>query len=250
MLRRTISACLGALSLALAAQVSAGVSLNSTRIVFNSTDKEASITVRNGGQPALIQSWIDSAETTDAPAPFAVTPPLARIPANEQQLLRLLYEGNGMPTDRESVVWLNVQEIPQAVDGQNTLQLAVRQRIKVFFRPANLAGEARLAPEELQWRLEPQGGKSVLKVRNPSRYHVSMANVTLGSAGKADVAVDSTMVAPGEEKEFTVRQPASSNGVELTFSSINDYGAQVPYAVKLTTGSSVGATAKRSNRAS
>ncbi|MDH4607426.1 molecular chaperone [Pseudomonas sp. BN102] len=248
MLRRTISACLGALSLVLASQVSAGISLNSTRIIFNGSDKEASITVRNGGQQALIQSWIDNADATDTPAPFAVTPPLARIPANEQQLLRLLYEGSGMPTDRESVVWLNVQEIPQAVDGQNTLQLAVRQRIKVFFRPAGLAGEAHQVPEELQWKLELQGGKHVLKVRNPSRYHVSMANVTLGSASRADVAVDSTMVAPGEEKEFTVKQPASSSSVELTFSSINDYGAQVPYAAKLSAGNSVGATATRSNR--
>lgn len=250
MLRRTISACLGALSLVLASHVYAGISLSSTRIVFNSADKEASITVRNGGQPVLIQSWLDNGETSDTPAPFAVTPPLARLPANEQQLLRILYEGRGMPADRESVVWLNVQEIPQAIEGQNTLQLAVRQRIKVFFRPAGLAGEAQLAPEQLQWKLESRSGTSVLKVRNPSQYHVSMADVTLGGAGNAEVAADSTMVAPGEEKEFTVKRPASSSTVELSFSSINDYGAQVRYSATLSAGGAVATTAKRSDRAS
>ncbi|MDE3737020.1 fimbrial biogenesis chaperone [Metapseudomonas resinovorans] len=246
MLRRTISACLGALSLVLASQTFAGISLSSTRIILNSADKEASVTVRNGGQDVLVQSWIDSANDTDAPPPFAVTPPLARLPANEQQLLRVLFEGSGMPGDRESVVWLNVQEIPQATAAENTLQLAVRQRIKVFFRPAGLNGEASQAPEQLQWQLVSRAGKTELKVRNPGNYHVSMSDVKLGS----DVAVESVMVAPGDEKTFSIPRPISSGSVELSFSSINDYGAQVPYSARLSAGSSAGTSAKRSDRAS
>ncbi|MCO6060279.1 molecular chaperone [Pseudomonas sp. MOB-449] len=246
MLRRTISACVGVLSLALASHACAGISLSSTRIVFNSLNKEASVTVRNTGQDVLVQSWIDGGNDTDTPPPFAVTPPLARLPANEQQLLRILFEGSGMPGDRESVVWLNVQEIPQTTAGQNTLQLAVRQRIKVFFRPAGLTGEASQAPEELQWRLLSVAGKTELKVRNPGNYHVSMSDVKLGS----EVAVDSTMVAPGEEKTFTVPHPISAGSVDLSFSSINDYGAQVPYSARVSAGGSTGTTAKRADRAS
>ncbi|MDH4582252.1 molecular chaperone [Pseudomonas sp. BN415] len=246
MLRHTISACLGALSLMLASHAYAGISLNATRIVFNSPNKEASITVRNSGQEVLIQSWLDSGNDSETPPPFAVAPPLARVPANDQQLLRILYEGSGLPTDRESVVWLNVQEIPQSSAGDNKLQLAVRQRIKVFFRPAGLAGEASQAPEELQWQLVSQAGKTELRVRNPGKYHVSMSDLKLGS----EVAVESTMVAPGEEKAFPIKRAVPAGTIDLTFSSINDYGAQVPYSARLPVGGSASTAAKRNDRTS
>lgn len=129
---RSIAACLGLLGLLMATQAAASISLNATRIVFDGDHKEANITVRNGNQDVLIQSWVDMNDASASRAPFAVTPPLARVFAKEQQLLRILYEGTGMPTDRESVVWLNVQEIPQASESENTLQLAIRQRIKIF----------------------------------------------------------------------------------------------------------------------
>ncbi|WP_342246641.1 fimbrial biogenesis chaperone [Pseudomonas sp. OTU5201] len=245
MLRRTLSASLAALGILLAAQVHAGISLSSTRIIFNSADKEAGVTVRNTGEKVLIQSWLDSGDAADDNPPFAVTPPLARIPANEQQLLRILYEGRGLPDDRESVVWLNVQEIPQAIEGENILQLAVRQRIKVFFRPSALAAEAQRAPEKLRWTLEPRNGNALLRVKNPSPYYVSMADVRLNGGGKKIVASDSTMVGPGEEKEFPIAQALPSGGLVLSFSSINDYGAQVPFTANLTAGNAAAAMAKR-----
>lgn len=127
-----------------AAQATASISLSATRVVFDGAHKEANVIVRNGNQEVLVQSWVDAGDR--AQAPFAITPPLARVLPKQEQLLRILYEGQGLPTDRESVVWLNVQEIPQASTQANTLQLAVRQRIKIFFRPANLPGNALLAP--------------------------------------------------------------------------------------------------------
>ena len=148
---RSIAACLGLLGLLMAAQAAASISLNATRIVFDGDHKEANITVRNGNQDVLIQSWVDMNDASASRAPFAVTPPLARVFAKEQQLLRILYEGKGMPTDRESVVWLNVQEIPKASAAENTLQLAIRQRIKIFYRPAGLTGSALQAPAQLEW---------------------------------------------------------------------------------------------------
>lgn len=168
MLPRSIAAGLGLLTLLVATQVAASISLSSTRIVFDGDHKEANITVRNGNQDVLIQSWVDASDAQANAAPFAVTPPLARIFAKEQQLLRILYEGAGMPTDRESVVWLNVQEIPQAATTENTLQLAVRQRIKIFFRPAGLPGSALVAPTQLEWQLVKRGAESLLTVKNPT----------------------------------------------------------------------------------
>lgn len=217
----------------MAGQAMASISLSATRIVFDGNHKEANVTVRNGSQDVLIQSWIDN-NNVERSVPFAVTPPLARIFARQQQLLRVLYEGAGMPTDKESVVWLNVQEIPQTTTAANTLQLAVRQRIKIFFRPAGLPGNALLAPTELQWQLLRQSGTTVLKVNNPSLYHVSMADIKLEAGKQAELVADSTMVAPGEVKTYPIKTLSNDNGVRLSFSSINDYGAQDQYTTTLT----------------
>ena len=231
--RHSLSFCAGLLGLFMVNQALAGISLSNTRLVFDGQHKEAGITVRNSGEDVLIQSWIDTDSSEATAVPFAVTPPLVRISGAEQQILRVIYEGAGMPTDRESVVWLNVQEIPQAAKSANTLQLAVRQRIKVFFRPAGLKNKAYLAPSELIWRLTERAGKRLLVVNNPSQYHVSIADITLQSGAVSEHPFDSMMIAPGEQKEFSLEQLHNASSARLSFSSINDYGVQDRYDAQL-----------------
>lgn len=228
--RHSLSFCLGILGVFMVTQADASISLSTTRLVFDGKYKEAGVTVRNSGEDVLIQSWVDSDSTS---VPFAVTPPLVRVAGKEQQLLRVIYEGTGMPSDKESVVWLNVQEIPQVAKTQNTLQLAVRQRIKVFFRPSGLNANAYLAPTELLWRLVDRAGKTVLTINNPGLYHVSMADIKLQSGQLMEQPVDSMMIAPGEQKEFAIKHFSSSSTPNLSFMNINDYGAQDHYTVQL-----------------
>lgn len=244
MLRYFSSILIGLVGLLMAQCATASISLSSTRVIFEGAHKEANVTVRNGGQTVLVQSWLDSENSTAAP-PFAVTPPLARLEANQQQLLRILYEGRGMPVDKESVVWLNVQEIPQSgAVGANTLQLAVRQRIKVFFRPAGLAGEASKAPEQLTWALQQTASQAALKVTNTSLYHVSLADLKVGSAKNLELVMDSTMIAPGAVKSFPLKNRPQGPSTHVQFSAINDYGAQQFYSGPL---SDLDSHAERSN---
>lgn len=113
-------------------QASAGISLNGTRVIFDGAHPEASVTVRNHGADILVQSWLEALDSDKAELPFAITPPLTRLPAGQEQLLRILYAGAGASHQQETAFWLNVQEIPQAAGKGNVLQLAVRQRVKVF----------------------------------------------------------------------------------------------------------------------
>jgi chaperone protein EcpD len=240
-LRSSLSLCVGLLGLFAVNQAMAGISLSSTRLIFDGKHKEAGITVRNSGADVLIQSWVDT-DNGEASVPFAVTPPLVRVSDGEQQILRVIYEGTGMPGDRESVVWLNVQEIPQSVKTANTLQLAVRQRIKVFFRPAGLTNTAYQAPTELIWRLTERAGKSVLVVSNPGLYHVSIADITVQSGATREHPFDSMMIAPGEQKEFALKQLHPASSAHLSFSSINDYGARDRYVAQLSSSAEVSAS--------
>ncbi|AOK06914.1 chaperone protein EcpD [Burkholderia latens] len=225
-----------ALACALAAPAShASISLGATRVIFDGKDKEASVAVSNDGADALIQSWLDPLDDASTePLPFAITPPLAKLGAKQQQLLRVLYEGVGRPVDRESAFWLNVQEIPQQAHGENVLQLAVRQRIKVFYRPAGLSGDPQRAPDELQWKLTEDGGKATLHVTNPSLYHVTVVDAKV-RAGTGDAPVaDARMIAPRSTLEWPVRMPpARTLAPELRYDVINDYGGRQSYRVTL-----------------
>ncbi|WP_415493438.1 molecular chaperone, partial [Burkholderia ubonensis] len=156
---------------------------------------------------------------------------LGRLGAEKQQTLRVLYYGQGLPADRESVFWLNVQEIPQKAKDDNTLQIAVRQRVKLFYRPAGLPGKVEEAPTQLRWKLVQRDGKAQLEVSNPSAYFVSLASVKVQSGGK-NYDATAEMVPPSATRHFAVKDlpaGAAAAGVKVHFESINDYGAVEPH---------------------
>jgi len=225
-----------ALACALAASAShASISLSTTRVIFDGKNKESSVVVSNDGTDALLQAWLDPLDdATDAQLPFAITPPLAKVGAKQQQLLRVLYEGVGMPADRESAFWLSVQEIPQTARDNNVLQLAVRQRIKVFYRPVGLGGDPLKAATSLQWQLNQDAGKAMLRLSNPSLYHVTVVDAKLHAGNTDEPVVDAKMVAPGSTVTLPVNVPAGHTGTpELRYEVINDFGGRESYRVTL-----------------
>jgi chaperone protein EcpD len=218
------------LGMTLAISVQAGVVLNTTRVIYPATDKEVSLGIHNSGAGEILaQSWLESdVENPGADAgglPFVITPALTRMSGNARQLVRIIYAGSGLPQHRESVFWLNVQEIPQTAD-ENVLQIAVRQRIKVFFRPFGLQGDPQEAAENLEWRLI---GGDTLEVSNPGRYHVSMVQIGLRRGATRLLQEDSRMLAPLQRFRFPIEHTAPRDPATLSFIAINDFGAQVPY---------------------
>ncbi|AOE88136.1 fimbrial biogenesis chaperone [Pseudomonas sp. TCU-HL1] len=222
---RTLWAGLLLLSSGLA---NAGITLSGTRVVLQAPAKETSILVRNQApQDVMIQSWMEIEGPDDAQdLPFAITPNLSRLGANKQQTLRILFQGQGLPTDRESVFRLSVQEIPQKSANDNTLQIALRQRIKVFYRPAGLPGTVADAPKELKWRLIQQGGKPRMEVTNNSAFHVSFASVKLHNGSKSyDIPAD--MLRPKSSLQLDIKEltgVTSTSGMKIEFQNVNDFG--------------------------
>lgn len=226
------------LAMILTAGAQAGIVLNTTRIIYPAKDKEVSFGVHNrGGGEILLQSWLESDAKGTVDLPFVIIPALARMPGDGKQLLRIMYAGVDMPMDRESVFWLNVQEIPQAA-AANALQIAIRQRIKVFFRPQGLKAEPAQAPEKLQWRLL-EG--DVLQVSNPGPYYVSMVRIEVRDGTTHVMKKDSQMLAPNQSLSLPLVRPAGGRPLKLSFVSINDFGGQVPYEAMLTARESINA---------
>lgn len=201
---------------------SASVIIGGTRVIYPSEAKEVTVKLNNmGSQPVLIQSWLDSGDVNAKPenisVPFVLTPPINRVEPNKGQTLRLSYTGAALPTNKESVFWLNVLEIPakgvRKVD-ENYLQMAFRSRIKLFFRPAGLQGNANDAVKSLNWSASSGG----VTASNPTPYFVSLVTVAVNGR-----QVEGQMIAPESSQKFAL--PAAAPNIKVSIESINDYGA-------------------------
>ena len=151
----------GSLGLASGASL-AGITLDGTRVVLAAPSKEASVLVRNrAAADVMIRARIDGADDK-ADVPFAITPTLGRLGAEKQQTLRILYYGQGLPTDRESVFWVNVQEIRRSPGREHAADRAApaHQALLPACRPARRGGKA---PAQLRWRPVPHDGKAQLR---------------------------------------------------------------------------------------
>jgi len=227
---------LAGLALLSASVANAGITLGGTRLIYAEKSKEASILIKNdGAQDIMIQSWLDpESGDKDEDVPFALTPALSRLAGNKQQTLRVFYFGKGLPADKESVFWLSVQEIPQKAEG-NTLQIALRQRIKLFFRPANLVGSPQDAISGLKWQTLVERDQFYLQVTNNSPYFVSFGEAKVVIGGKS-YPLTSDMLAPNSTSKFLARGAPSSltpGVMTVEFFNINDYGAPVNNKVSI-----------------
>jgi len=202
-------------SLAQAAE-SGGVTVGGTRLIYDGGKKEASLSVTNSDtNPYLIQSWAETQSGGAEKAPFIVTPPLFRLEGNQQNLLRIVRTGSTLPEDRESLYWLNIKSIPASSkqQGANTLQIAVKTRIKLIYRPASLKG----VPEDVAGSLTWSQSGTRLTVSNPTPF---VMNFKLVKVGGHEVK-DATYVLPKSEATFTV--PAGAGGT-VSWKLISDYG--------------------------
>ena len=200
----------------------ADIVITGTRFVYPEKEREVTVKIDNvGDKPALAQVWIDAGDPDATPetakAPFTITPPINRINGGKGQTLRMIYTGEKLPGDKESLFWLNVLEIPATKkDKQNQLQMAVRSRIKIFYRPQGLAGSANQAGKSVVWR-KVNGG---IEGSNPTPYFVSLANITEDKEGKTVVA-NGGMIAPGGKSVFPMKKHLAT----IYPSYISDEGA-------------------------
>lgn len=147
-LSKTLIAC--AVISASVSAANAGVIIGGTRVVYDGNKKEASIDVNNPDKtPYLIQSWVETLNGGAEKAPFIITPPLYRLDGGQQNIERVVVTGN-LPQDKESLYWLNIKAIPSAPKKDNTLQIAIKTRIKLIYRPAGLKSQQ---PQELSHQL-------------------------------------------------------------------------------------------------
>lgn len=206
----------------------AALVVSGTRVVFAGDKHSVSLIVSNPSeQTYAVQAWVNTAaDDTTSAVPFITTPPLFRLDPGQDQQLKINSLPHNLPNDRESLFYFNVQEIPQAHagDSNNLLNIALRTRLKLFYRPAGIKGEPTLHLKNLQWSVQHVAGKAQLQVENPSPFHVSFTRMDISGNGQQQRLNSPAMVAPMSRQHYPLEQIKAANGLQVTFAAINDYG--------------------------
>jgi P pilus assembly chaperone PapD len=201
-----------------------------TRFVFNAEDKQKSITVVNAGsETVLAQITLDqgNGEENLHGLPMALSKPLLKLVAGGRQSVEILYQGTGLPQDRESYFLLSVTDIPQVPEQTNLLQVALRHRLKLFFRPS-LSMRVEDAFTKLYWTQSSRSEYAELNAHNDSPYYLTLTDIGLyGRQGQAcGDKVEHLMVAP-----FSTQAISAPNCVEpvskVTGMLVTDEGREI-----------------------
>ncbi|MEX9948843.1 fimbrial biogenesis chaperone [Providencia sp. wls1914] len=222
----------GSLGLFFTVSAMAGISLDSSRIVFHAADREQgqAISVTSSGQstvPYLVKAQIlGDVQGTKTQNIFSVTPSLFRLEPDSSNQLRVLQTGNAsFAQDRESIFYLRVIALPSQARSENTkssnvggsITVSSGSVIKLFYRPDGLAMTQQKAMGSLSF--SQQGQK--LKVSNSTPYYISLSSLTVGGKRVAmSQSQQNTMIAPFS---YLTYQAAPTSG-KVTWGAINDYG--------------------------
>lgn len=200
----------------------AGIVIYGTRIIYPAENKEVMVQLMNqGNRSSLVQAWIDDGDTSLPPekiqVPFMLTPPVAKVGANSGQQIKIRIMPNRLPTNKESIFYLNILDIPPNSpedEGKNALKFAMQNRIKLFYRPVGVAS----VNKETFKKLRVNNSSNGLVIKNGSANWVTISDV---KANSVKVNYETIMIAPQESQRVDVKNH-NANSWQLTI--IDDHG--------------------------
>ncbi len=215
----------------------AGVMAASTRVIYEEGQHERSLMLANiNTYPVVVQTWINDGDDQQAPensvSPMMTLPSVFRMQPGAVQGLRIVYSGDPLPADRESLFWLNLYEIAPKVASQakpeTSVALAMNTQMKVFYRPKHLPSSPEDMPKALSFKLESQGEQPVLVLRNPTPYHASLISIRLIDQGReiAMPQLPEMMALPLSEKRYPLSASSQINkaDIKVSFTWVDDGG--------------------------
>lgn len=211
----------------------AAVNVDKTRLIFNSSDMDQTINLyNNSSSPAVVQLWTDDQDINVSPdeskTPVIVLPPVLKILPNEKRSLRvILTTRKELTSDRESLYWLNIYQIPSIIKSKdrdmNKIFFPLRLRLKVFVRPAHLGSPSFDDMQKLKFI--KRGAE--LRVVNPTAWYASL-NVSIPGFKK----ISKIMIAPLAEASIQTEREITED--KINYEVIGDSGFSVMHTTKIT----------------
>lgn len=220
----------------------AGILADGTRLIYPAQSREKTLMLANTNRyPIIVQSWVDDGEGNPelARAPFVVLPAVFRLSPGERQAIRIIYNRDPLPQDRESVFWINLYEIPPVTPGPADgarVTLAMNTQLKLFWRPAGLDARLDKAVDKLQFRVVRAGAGWAIECDNPTPLNVSFTSLSLtgGAAAQRIVPEMDMMTRAFSTRRYPLAGTAAKpDGQQVRIRYLEDSGAMVEKTVRL-----------------
>lgn len=222
----------------------AGILASSTRVIYSQESKDKSLILANTNDyPVLTQIWVDEGQIDPEfkNSPFVVLPGIFKLAPKETKGIRIVYNGMPLATDRESLFWLNLYEIP-AIKKSNLadeyLNLAMNTQMKIFYRPQGLKPYTLDdLQQQIQYQFISNNNLFELKLKNPTPYYLNFANLKISNNQSSSTIQhnEDNILPPFSEKHYTLInhafKSASQNILEYTL--IDDLGKAHRYSIQL-----------------
>lgn len=200
----------------------AGFGLETTRLIYQEKNNSEGVVAFNTDKNKnyLLQSWVED-NTGNVSSDFVSTPPLLKLRAEQKNTLQVTKVIN-LPSDRESLYWLNVKFVAPSREGQeNILRYSMTNRIKIIYRPTSLDSNKNIETyvDKLTWSLS---GKTIT-IKNTTPYYVNVSKILINNQ---EVKLPDGYLTP--KSEATIKSENTVNDsdyIKLTY--INDYGKAI-----------------------
>lgn len=223
----------------------AGIMAATTRVIYPADAREKSLMVVNTNPyPVILQTWVDqgAGDPETAKAAFISLPPVFRLEPGEMKGVRIIYNHESLPQDRESLFWLNLYEIPpeKKEKGQlasDLLMLMMNTQLKIFYRPEGLILTPEQAVKKLSFRLLHEGENWFVECHNPGPLHISFTSIMLlNGKQEQDVRQEADMMVPPFSKRrypvSALSGPPAENG-RIRFHYLDDNGVLLTHETPL-----------------
>lgn len=214
----------------------AGILAEKTRVIYPQGQREVSLRLNNTNDyPIMTQFWVDHGvgDPDTAKAPFLVLNPMFQLKAAETKGIRIILTQPNQVTDRESLYWLNMYEIP-AVSAQglteNHVNLSMNTQMKLIYRPTALKAPIwEDIQKQLKFQIEIQGSETILTISNPSNYYISMGSLKIFTANAQQRYgdTDKLMIEPQKTQRFKFETTQAIQYIE--YSLIDDDGHHLAF---------------------
>lgn len=207
-------------------------------MIFPAHIKEQTLRFSNSGQyPYIVQLQVDNNESASdghaGSADFIASPPVFRIEPNKGQSVRLVFTGDNVATDRETLFYLSFTQLPVMKPEEqknNYMVLAVTSRLKLFYRPESLSKKPVDVAANLVFRMQ---GNNLI-VENPTGYYAVIRAASINDKNHDYALATSTMIAPKSSVSWKMSKSVSQlNGVIINLTMVNDYGVDHTVVRKL-----------------
>lgn len=212
------------LNIFMAFHANAAFTLSGTRFIYDEGKKNISVEISNANKETFGgQIWIDNTSQPATDVFFTPAPSFFKVAGGEKQIIRLLNINPALPQDRESLFWLNVQEIPPVPkDGDNVLAIALNTQVKLFYRPKSLKD----GRDRAEQRIQVIGSK----LKNPTPYYFAVTAVTVnGKKIKLSSELDKKLSQMSPFTEVNIDHPLVG---KVVIEAIDDYGARREYNIE------------------